>query len=175
LERHALRIEIVLGDITLERSDVIVSSASPDHAGTEGVEGEIRRMAGEIVLADCRRCCSRVYPLGTPIGAAVATTGGTLRSRWVVHAHGPTHGAKDAAAELGRAYIEAMRLAEKLDAKVVALPAISAGRKGFPVTEVATIAMKAVRESGAKVETVRFVLHGRDAYRAFVEAFVSAL
>ena len=60
-------------------------------------------------------------------------------------------------------------------ARTLALPAISAGRRGFPVAEAATIAMRAVRYSHARVETIRFVLHNKATYRAFVGAFISSI
>ena len=52
----------------------------------------------------------------------------------------------------------------------MAFPAISTGVYGYPVEEAAAIAIRAVRDADTRVEEVRFVLFGRDAYEAFERA-----
>src|SRR6188472_4586731 len=76
-------IELVEGDITIQRVDVIVNAANPDLAHGGGVAAAIARAAG----ADLRRE-SAEHPR-VPVGGAGVTTAGELPARWVVHAVGP--------------------------------------------------------------------------------------
>ena len=64
-------------------------------------------------------------------------------------------------------------MAAALPARSVAFPAVSAGVYGWPVEEVAQVAVGAVRafaDRGSPVELVRFVLFGPAALAAFEAA-----
>jgi O-acetyl-ADP-ribose deacetylase (regulator of RNase III) len=67
-------------------------------------------------------------------------------------------------------------VADELGARTVAFPAISAGIYGYPVGDVARIAVRTVREAGVGVgvEEVRFVLFDAVAYGAFAAAVANA-
>jgi O-acetyl-ADP-ribose deacetylase (regulator of RNase III) len=58
-------------------------------------------------------------------------------------------------------------VADQLGARSVAFPAISAGIYRWPIDDAARIAVGTVKSSDTKVEEVRFVLFGPEAYRAF--------
>ena len=104
-------------------------------------------------------------------GEAVATTAGELPARWVIHTVGPIYRReRDPAKLLAQCHLACLRVADELGAATVAFPAISTGAYGYPVREAAAVALDAVRDADSKVEEVRFVLFGREAYRAFDEA-----
>jgi O-acetyl-ADP-ribose deacetylase (regulator of RNase III) len=64
-------------------------------------------------------------------------------------------------------------VADELGASTVAFPAISTGAYGYPVRDAAAVAIDAVGDAETKVDEVRFVLLGREAYRAFDEALAT--
>ena len=101
----------------------------------------------------------------------MATTGGALPARWVIHTVGPVYATEeDPAALLASCHIESLRVADELGAVTVAFPAISTGAYGYPLDEAARVAIESFRSADTEVREVRFVLFGRDAYMAFERA-----
>jgi O-acetyl-ADP-ribose deacetylase len=165
------RIQLVDGDITEQHADAIVNAANATLLGGGGVDGAIHRRGGETILDACRELRRERYPDGLPVGEAVATTAGDLPARWVIHTVGPIYRReRDPASRLARCHLACLRVADELGAATVAFPAISTGAYGYPVREAAAVAIDAVRDAETKVDEVRFVLLGREAYRAFDEA-----
>ena len=164
-------IVLSLGDLTLEGADAIVNAANSQLMGGGGVDGAIHRRGGPQILAECKELRRTRYPDGLPTGQAVATTGGKLRARWVIHAVGPRHWEHDDPAPLlASCHTEALKVADELGARTVAFPAISTGVFGYPVEEAAPVAIRAVREASTEVEEIRFVLFDAGAYEAFRRA-----
>jgi len=164
-------IEIALGDITHERVDAVVNAANSTLLGGGGVDGAIHRRGGPSILAECRIIRERMYIDGLPTGRAVATTGGDLAARWVIHTVGPVFARTQDRSDLLRScHIEALRIADELGARSVAFPAISTGAYGYPLDEAAPIALGAVRNANTQVTLVRFVLFDERAYNAFIRA-----
>ena len=165
--------EIVLleGDLTTQEVDAIVNAANGSLMGGGGVDGAIHRAGGPSILAECREIRRTTFPEGLPTGRAVATGGGNLPARWVIHTVGPVYaGSADPAGELAACHTESLRVADELGARTVAFPAISTGVFGYPVEEAAGVAVGAVRDARTDVEEVRFVLFGREAFEAFERA-----
>ena len=167
--------EIVLleGDLTTQEVDAIVNAANSTLLGGGGVDGAIHRAGGPSILAECREIRRTTFPAGLPTGRAVATGGGNLPARWVIHTVGPVYAASaDPAGELASSHTESLRVADELGARTVAFPAISTGVFGYPVEEAAGVAIGAVRGAETAVEEVRFVLFGRETFEAFEGALV---
>ena len=165
------RITLVRGDITEQRVDAIVNAANPSLMGGGGVDGAIHRRGGPAILEECRRIRAERFPDGLPTGRAVATTAGKLPARWVIHTVGPVYSERqDRSGLLASAHAESLRVADDLGAATVAFPAISTGVYGYPVTEAAPIAIKAVRDASTNAEEVRFVLFDAGTYAAFESA-----
>jgi O-acetyl-ADP-ribose deacetylase (regulator of RNase III) len=165
--------EIVLveGDLTTQEVDAIVNAANSTLLGGGGVDGAIHRAGGPSILAECREIRRTTFPDGLPTGRAVATGGGNLPARWVIHTVGPVYAASaDPAGELASSHTESLRVADELGARTVAFPAISTGVFGYPVEEAAGVAIGAVRGAETEVEEARFVLFGREAFGAFERA-----
>ncbi len=159
------------GDITKQEVDAIVNAANGSLMGGGGVDGAIHRAGGPSILAECREIRRTTHPDGLPTGMAVATTAGELPARWVIHTVGPVYArSEDRSGLLASCHAESLRVADDLGARTVAFPAISTGVYGYPVEEAAGVAIRAVREADTRVEEVRFVLFGRDAFEAFERA-----
>lgn len=161
-------IVVVEGDLTTQAVDAIVNAANSTLLGGGGVDGAIHRAGGPSILAECTEIRRTTFPEGMPTGRAVATGGGNLPARWVIHTVGPVYAASaDPAGELASCHIESLRVADELGARTVAFPAISTGVFGYPIHEAADVAVGAVRGAETAVDEVRFVLFGRDAFDAF--------
>lgn len=164
-------IRLVQGDITTQDVDAIVNAANSSLMGGGGVDGAIHRRGGPAILEECRKIRRERYPAGLPTGEAVATTGGNLPARWVIHTVGPVHSAtEDRSSLLASCHVEALKIADDLGARSVAFPAISTGVYGYPLDEAAPVALAAVKSADTRVEEVRFVLFDAEAYRAFERA-----
>ena len=165
--------EIVLleGDITEQAVDAVVNAANASLLGGGGVDGAIHRRGGPAILEECEQIRATAWPDGLPTGKAVATTGGMLPARWVIHTVGPVYTtSEDRSALLAACHTESLRVADELGVRTVAFPAISTGVYGYPLDEAAPVAIGAVHGADTAVDEVRFVLFGRDAYEAFRRA-----
>jgi len=167
----APRIEVARGDITEQAVDAIVNAANPTLLGGGGVDGAIHRRGGPAILEACRELRRIRYPDGLPTGEAVATTAGDLPARWIIHTVGPVYGrTRDDAALLAACHIASLGVADEIEARTVAFPAISTGAYGYPIRGAAGVAVGAVLGATTRVDLVRFVLFGEDALTAFREA-----
>lgn len=169
------RITLARGDITQQRVDAVVNAANSTLLGGGGVDGAIHRAGGPEILAECKRLRAERYLDGLPTGQAVATTGGALPARWVIHTVGPVYAkSEDRSALLASCHTESLKVADKLGARRVAFPAISTGVYGYPVDEAAPVAIDAVRSATTQVEEVRFVLFDEAIHGAFASALERA-
>jgi O-acetyl-ADP-ribose deacetylase len=169
------RITLVQGDITQQEIDAVVNAANSSLMGGGGVDGAIHRRGGPAILEECRRIREEQYPDGLPAGKAVATTGGDLPARWVIHTVGPVYAkSEDRSGLLASCHVESLKIADELGARSVAFPAISTGVYRYPVQEAALVAVGAVRGADTRVEEVRFVLFDDRALEAFQQALGEA-
>lgn len=165
-------LEVVEGDITREHTDAVVNAANSSLLGGGGVDGAIHRAGGEAILEECRQVRATKWPKGLPPGEAVATTGGNLAAKYVIHTVGPiwAGGGQGEAETLASCYGAAIRCAEELGLESVAFPAISTGAFGYPLHEATAVAVRAAREALATtkhVRRVRFVVFDRGALDAY--------
>ena len=94
-------------------------------------------------------------------------------ARWVIHTVGPNrHAGQTDPALLASCFEASLTEAVRVGARSVAFPAVGAGVYGWDASEVARIAVAAVRGSPhlAELDLVRFVLFGPATYERFVDA-----
>ncbi len=80
-------VTLLQGDITKETTDAIVNAANSELLPGGGVCGAIHRAGGPDIAEECRRI--RVERGSVATGTAVATSGGKLSAKHVIHAVGP--------------------------------------------------------------------------------------
>lgn len=170
-----MKITLITGDITKQEADAIVNAANSSLMGGGGVDGAIHRRGGPAILDECKRIRATQYPDGLPTGHAVATAAGQLPARAVIHTVGPVYSKSEDRSELlASCYREALRVADELDARTVAFPAISTGVYGWPMDDAARIAIDTVRRAETRVEEARFVLFDAGANAVFERALNAA-
>jgi O-acetyl-ADP-ribose deacetylase len=163
-------IELAQGDITALDVDAIVNAANEQLQLGAGVAGAIRRRGGPSIQEECDRLG------GCPTGSAVVTGGGQLSAKWVIHAVGPIwHGGGEGEEMLlASAVRAALKRADEVGARSVALPAISAGVYGFPLARAAELSIGVARSFAAEARSVSrivFCLYDDSALAAFERAF----
>jgi O-acetyl-ADP-ribose deacetylase (regulator of RNase III) len=165
----SVHIELALGDIVDQDVDAVVNAANSGLMGGGGVDGAILRAGGDTQLRARAALRDRIGSL--PAGQAAATDAGDMLCRWVIHVVGPVYSRReDRSALLVSCYREALRVADELGARSVALPAVSAGIYGWPMQSAADIAVSTVATTPTDVVDARFVLFSQDAYDAFARS-----
>ncbi|MFC0439705.1 macro domain-containing protein [Kutzneria buriramensis] len=156
-------IEVVLGDITKERVDAIVTAANESLLGGGGVDGAIHRAAGPR-LADAGSAIAPCDP-----GDAKATPAFDLAAvTFVIHTVGPVWdgGAYGEADLLASCYCRCLEVADSLDVRSIAFPAIATGLYGYPVGPAARIARTTLAATPTKVDLIRLVAFDEETYDA---------
>lgn len=162
-----MQITLVRGDITTEDVDAVVNAANGGLMGGGGVDGAILRAGGEAQRRGRRELRERIGRL--PTGEAAASPAGDMAARWVIHVVGPVHG-RGTVDQLRSCFRNALAVADELGVRTLAVPAVSAGVYGWPVDEVAQVAVHTVATTPTDVEQVRFVLFSDATLAAFEAA-----
>jgi O-acetyl-ADP-ribose deacetylase (regulator of RNase III) len=148
-------IEVVLGDITAQDADAIVTAANESLLGGGGVDGAIHRAAGPR-LAEAGAAIGPCEP-----GDAMATPAFDLDPpvRHIIHTVGPVWegGSYGEAEILASCYRRSLQVADSLGARSIAIPAIATGVYGFPPEQAAKIAVHTIRSTPSMVSQVRLV------------------
>ena len=161
---------IVRDDIARVSADAIVNAANTRLQAGGGVCGALFAAAG---AADMQAACDAIG--GCPTGSAVSTPAFALDATWVIHAVGPIWrgGLSGEREALRSCYRSVFAEAERLGARSVAYPLISAGIYGFPVDEALAIAREET-EAFLRVHedvAVTLVMFDRATMRAGGELF----
>jgi O-acetyl-ADP-ribose deacetylase (regulator of RNase III) len=160
-------VEIQEADVTQLDVDAIANAANTDLRHGGGVAGAIARAGGPAIQEES----DALAPIG--LGEAVATSGGEMPAKWVIHAATMRLGGPTSAGIIRKATASALRQADELGAKSLALVAFGTGVGGFPLEEAARIEVEEVRrhlERGSALKRVVFAAFGPQARAAFERA-----
>lgn len=136
------RVEAIEADITTLAIDAIVNAANSALMPGGGVDGAIRKKAGQELSDELRHFgfCAE--------GDALITSGYRLPAAYVIHTVAPiwAGGAKRTAQEqiFARCYVNALGLADQYKVRTIAFPAIGTGAYGWPADVAAKIAFDTV-------------------------------
>lgn len=162
-------IELLKGDITEQKADIIVNAANSTLLGGGGVDGAIHRKGGPSILEECVKIRRSTYKHGLPAGECVATKAGKLPAKFAIHTVGPiwVGGDKNESEILSRCYKNSLRLADEKRATSIAFPAISGGAYGYPMVGAAEVALSAVKNyfeenNESHISKVFFVLYSTE-------------
>jgi len=167
-------VEILAGDITKVKVDVIVNAANSGLMGGGGVDGAIHRHGGPEILAACKEYRAVNPPL--PTGEAIITCAGELPAKSVIHTVGPVwNGGKSGEAQLlASAYRKSLYLADENGFSSIAFPAISTGIYGYPL-ELATGIVKEILVSTLSrlnnILLVKLVLFSEGDFKVYNSVF----
>uniref|UniRef100_A0A3Q4GEX3 Macro domain-containing protein n=1 Tax=Neolamprologus brichardi TaxID=32507 RepID=A0A3Q4GEX3_NEOBR len=160
------------GDITKQHADALVNAANQDLEHSAGVAAALSRAGGPEIQRESNelvKCFGKI-----PIGETVVTTGGNLKCKKLLHAVGPVGGK---ASDRDKMLLEktvhcALNLSEIMEFQSIAIPCISSGVSGVPLTVCTEATVAAVKDFGSvggrslrkiilidnKVEAVRAIL-----------------
>lgn len=161
-------IEVVLGDITDEVVDAIVTAANETLLGGGGVDWAVHSAAGPrlaqagAAIAPCRPGDAKATPafdLDPPV-------------KHVIHTVGPVWdgGAYGEADILVSCYRRCLQVADELGARSIAFPAIATGIYGFPPALAARIAVATINSTRTDVSLIRLVAFDQETHDLLVEA-----
>jgi len=165
-------IQIVQGDITREEVDAIVNAANEHLQHGGGVARAISKRGGPTIQKESDEW---IRTKGKVDHAHPAwTSGGQLPARYVIHAVGPVWGQGDEDAKLSEAVTGSLRVADEMDLKSIAFPAISTGIFGFPKERAAKVILGAIEtyfeeETSSGIEIVKLVLFDQSTTDAFLQ------
>ena len=171
------RVTVVQGDITKASVDVIVNAANEYLRHGGGLAAALAAAGGEEFVAGSDRWVSEHGPV--PAGGAAVTAGGRLQAAWVVHVVGPRfREGQDNAAMLREAVRAALDASAGVDARTVAMPAISTGVFGYPLEPatgvIASECVRWVRAHPGVLREIRLVAYDRRTADAFRLGLVNA-
>jgi O-acetyl-ADP-ribose deacetylase (regulator of RNase III) len=156
-----VEIQVVLGDITAQDVDAVVTAANESLLGGGGVDGAVHRAAGPRLA----RAGGEIGPC--PEGEAMATPAFDLDPpvRHIIHTVGPVwEGGEYGEAEvLTSCYRRVLAVADQLGVHSIAFPAIATGVYGFPAEQAARIAVETIRSTPTEVDLVRLVAFDENA------------
>ena len=135
-------VTVVEGDVTRQQVEGVVNTANEKLQHNEGVATAVVRTGGRVIQEESDTWVREHGPLQP--GQAAVTTGGMLQASHVIHAVGPYYTAEDASTLLGDAVKAALAAAKEHGLGSVAMPAISTGKRAFPIAEAAAIMVAAI-------------------------------
>jgi len=166
-------IKIIQGDITELKVEAIVNAANNKLVMGGGVAGAIKRKGGQVIEDEA----VRAGPI--KIGEAVATSAGSLPSKFVIHAATMGMDFETDEVKIRNSCRSSLEVAEKLKITSLAFPALGCGTGGFSLLAAAKIMAQEVfrhlRETKSGLKEIIFCLYNKEACDVFDKGVASYL
>ena len=166
-------VKIVKGDITELKVDAIVNAANNKLVMGGGVAGAIKRKGGKVIEDEA----VKLGPI--KIGEAVATSAGSLPSKYVIHAATMDMSFKTDETKIRDSARNALKVAVELNLNSIAIPALGCGVGGFPLLASAKImaqeVLRHLREEKTSLREIMFCLYDQEAYEVFNKGAIGYL
>jgi O-acetyl-ADP-ribose deacetylase len=160
-----VKLDVVEGDIAALEVDAIANAANDALWMGAGVAGALKRAGGEQI----EREAMAQGPI--PVGEAIATSGGRLQARWVIHGAVMGQDLRTSGELVERTTRSVLDVAEELGAHSLAMPAFGTGVGGFPLEDCARVMVRTVRDHEPRnLDHVVFAVFGDEARQAFERA-----
>jgi O-acetyl-ADP-ribose deacetylase (regulator of RNase III) len=163
-------LELVQGGIATMETDAIVNAANRNLSHGGGVAAAIASQGGPEIQQESDDWVREHGQV--PTGSAAITGAGCLTAKYVIHAVGPVYdGTPRSADKLASAVRSSLALADEHNLKSIALPAISTGIFGYPLSAAAQVMLSEAVEylqGETGLERVVFCLYDQMAFDGFV-------
>ncbi len=165
-------LQIVQGDITIDKVDAIVNAANEHLQHGGGVAWAISKRGGPTVQKESD---DWVRKHGTvPHSHPAWTLGGLLPAKYIIHAVGPVWGDGDEDKKLSDAVTGSLTVADELKCKSISMPAISTGIFGFPKDRAAGIIFSTIEKyfgavKDSTIQNIRLVLFDDTTVKVFLD------
>ncbi len=164
------KLQLVHGDITQESVDAIINAANSQLQHGGGVAGAIAHHGGAQIQIESDKWIREHGPIKHTTPAY--TSAGNLKARYIIHAVGPVWGSGNEEKRLNTTVNCALQLADELEIKSLALPAISTGIFGFPRDLAAKIILTTIQNyftqnPGSDLALIRLTLYDHPTLNAF--------
>uniref|UniRef100_A0A3B5LL48 Poly [ADP-ribose] polymerase n=1 Tax=Xiphophorus couchianus TaxID=32473 RepID=A0A3B5LL48_9TELE len=148
--QHGLQVIVYQGDITKQNADGIVNAANEDLNHIGGVAAALSKAGGPQVQKESRALVKGHGKIA--VGDVVVTTGGDLKCKSLLHAVGPESGRASGRERslLEKTVSNALKLAELMEFKSIALPCISSGIFAVPIKVCSEAIVTAIKEFGSQ-------------------------
>jgi O-acetyl-ADP-ribose deacetylase (regulator of RNase III) len=165
-------VQLIKGDITQADTDVVVNPANNQLMHGGGLAGLLAKKAGPALQRESESWIKEYGPVEHDSPAY--TGAGELPFRYIIHAVGPVWGSGDEERKLQDAVQGALKTANNLGVRSVALPAISTGIFGFPLKPAAKVILSSIKEyleenAGLGLDKIQVVLYGDRSASIFSE------
>lgn len=167
-------IEILVYDITELEVDAIVNPTNSRLLPGSGIPGQIFRKGGSKIQIQCNKIINKIQKL--PIGSAVITTGGALKTFNVIHTAIPFKGLGNEEQKLKLCILNSLKVLIKKNLKSIAFPLLSVGTHGFKIKEFVEIMVKAIKEfleTKGGIDKIIFCLENEKDYQEFERAIMN--
>nr|XP_046225291.1 uncharacterized protein LOC124048492 isoform X1 [Oncorhynchus gorbuscha] len=137
-----VKVKVVCGDITKEKTDAIVSSTNTSLDLNCGVSGAILKAAGQTVVDECKA-------LGTqPSDGVVMTKPGNLKTKHIIHMVGQTK-----EKEITSSMLKVLKMCEDKKIQSVSFPALGTGAGNLGAVQVGNAMIAAIADLLISVRT----------------------
>jgi O-acetyl-ADP-ribose deacetylase (regulator of RNase III) len=167
--------EIILikGDITERDTDAIINTANNRLILGSGLGGAIKAKGGASIAKECAR-----HGIAE-VGEAVLTTGGTLKTKAIIHAVLSEYDGQITSENIEKALKNSLQLAQRQRFKSLAIPDMSVGITRFSPETCAETVLRILREflskRGRSLQRVEIVLWDIDTLRIYKQKHAELL